>query len=347
MTLLAPQWLLALTVVAALGMLLQIARLLRRRALVRFFGAGVDREPAARRSPWRDGARATALLAGLGLVVLALARPAYDPRPRKVTRTGRDVVFVVDVSRSMLAQDLRPNRLERATSAIRDVLDVVEGDRVGVIAFAGTAAIKCPLTTDYAFARMALDDLSPDSILRGGTAIGSALRTATELLAPEADEDADKGRFRDVFLFTDGEDNQTDPEAAAREAGEKGIRLVTIALGSDSVGAPVPAPETLQGSPVPGNGFVEYQGQRVQSKADPESLRRVAEAGAEGSTFLNVGVGNIELDRVYKKLMKDSQRRKLDDAEAVRYTEAFQLALAGALLLLCLEPLLAIRRRTP
>jgi Ca-activated chloride channel family protein len=299
--------------------------------------------PPSRGRAW---VRGTLTLLGLGLIVLALARPAYDPKPRKVSRTGRDVVFVIDISRSMLAQDIRPNRLERAKLAVRDVLDVVEGDRIGVVAFAGTAAIKCPLTTDYAFARMALDDLSPDSILRGGTAIGSAIRTATELLAPEKDEAADQGRHRDIFLFTDGEDHETDPVEAAKDAAAKNIRIVTIGLGSESSGAPVPAPELSgPGTPPSRGGYIEYEGQRVQSKLNPDSLRSIAEAGAPGGIFLNVGTGNIELDRVYQKLMQDAQRSKLEDTEAVKYTEAFQLLLAAAMAMLVMEPLLGWRRR--
>ena len=350
MTLLAPQWLIGLALVPLMGLVLVVAFVLRRRALARFFGAGLRRDPArggvTPPSRWRAWLRGAVTLMGIALVAVALARPAYDPKPRKVSRAGRDVVFVIDISRSMLAQDIRPNRLERAKLAVRDVLDVVEGDRIGIVAFAGTAAIKCPLTTDYAFSRMALDDLSPDSILRGGTAIGSAIRTATDLLAPEKDEAADKGRHRDIFLFTDGEDHETDPVEAARDAAAKGIRLVTIGLGSESSGAPVPAPDLNgPGAPPSRSGFIEYEGQRVQSKLNPESLRAIAEAGAPGGVFLNVGTGNVELDRVYQKLMKDAQRNKLEDTEAVKYTEAFQILLAAALALLAMEPLLGWRRR--
>lgn len=367
MTLLAPQWLLALTALPALAIVLASAFEARRRCLRRFFGP----EPAAGRprpwsrlpSPWRSAARGALLLSALALVVIALARPGHDAQPRKIARAGRDVVFVVDVSRSMLAQDIRPNRLERAKLAVRDVLDAVEGDRVGLIAFAGTAVLKCPLTTDYAFARLALDELGPESVSRGGTAIGSAIRTATELLEPPDPSGGNDGtterstaesaRFRDVFIFTDGEDHETDPETAARAAGEKGIRIITVGLGSDSVGAPVPAADTRQaqsgprssGPPPSPGGYVQFQGERVQSRLNPESLRRIAEAGAPGGLFLNVGTGHVELDRIYKRLMRDAERRTLEDSQAIRYTELFQIALAGAILLLCLEPLVSSRGR--
>jgi Ca-activated chloride channel family protein len=346
MTLLDPQWLLGLLAAPVLAVVLGLAYAARRAAIRRFFGAAADRPWAAPASPWVAAMRGAVLLTAISLISVALARPAYDPQPRKISRAGRDVVFVIDVSRSMLAEDIRPNRLERAKLAVRDVLDVVEGDRVGIIAFAGTAVLKCPLTTDYAFAGLALDELGPDAVARGGTAIGSAIRAATELLVPpsrtQGSSAADASRFRDVFVFTDGEDHETDPEAAAREAGEKGIRLITVGLGSEMVGAPVPAVDGERRV-----GYIEYQGQRVQSKLNPDSLRRIAEAGAPGGLFINVGTGNVELDRVYRKLMRDAERRKLDDTTAVKYTELFQVLLAAAIALLCVEPLIGLRRRMP
>lgn len=351
MTLLAPEWLVGLAALPVVAVLMAVSAARRRAALARFFGPMAARLGLKGRPTLAGWAASAAALAGLGLVAVALARPVYDPKPQKVRRAGRDVVFVIDVSRSMLAQDIRPNRLERAKLAVRDVLDVVEGDRVGIIAFAGAALVKCPLTTDYAFARMILDELSPDSVARGGTAIGDALRSATELLtAGEESEAARDGRYRDVFLFTDGEDHESDPVKAAGAAGEQGIRIIAIGLGSDTVGAPVPKPAASTGArggsaPSEAGGFLEYGGERVRSLLDPESLRRIAAAAAPGSQFLNVGTGNVELDRVYKRLMKSADRRELEATETVRYTEAFQFALGAALLLLCIDPLIGLARR--
>lgn len=346
MTLLAPSWLLGLIAIPVLGLVLVAAFWARRAAIRRFFGPSASRPWAVPTRPMFAAIRGGVLLTAIGLVSVALARPAYDPQPRKISRSGRDVVFLIDVSRSMLAEDIRPNRLERAKLAVRDVLDVVEGDRVGIIAFAGTAVLKCPLTTDYAFAGLALNELGPDAVARGGTAIGSAIRAATELLEPPSRGDqpvaAESARFRDVFIFTDGEDHETDPDEAARQAGEKGIRLITVGLGSELSGAPVPDTEGGKRT-----GYVEYQGQPVQSKLNPDSLRKIAEAGAPGGMFLNVGTGHVELDRVYRKLMRDAERRQLDDSTAVKYTELFQLVLAAAVLLLCIEPLVGLRRRQP
>lgn len=345
MTLLSPGWLTGLAAIPLLAIILIAAAALRRAMLARFFGHARSRPWAVPRGGRPRFFAAILLLLGLAAAVVALARPAYDPKPRKVERSGRDVVFVIDVSRSMLAQDLRPSRLDRAKLMVRDVLDVVEGDRVGIIAFAGSAVVKCPLTTDYAFARLALDELSPDTVARGGTAIGEAVNAARELLVGADKADAAPG-FRDVFLFTDGEDHESNPVDAAKSAAEKGIRIVAVGLGSELVGAPVPGATDAQTARSPQGQYLEYGGKRVESRLDPTVLKRIAEAAAPGSTFLNVGTGSVELDRMYKKLVRTAEKKSLDSDEAVQYTEAFQLALAAAIALLAFEQLLGIIGRS-
>lgn len=338
MTLLAPEWLFVLIAAPVLCLVLWAAARMRHAALAKFFGEGANRPWAAPGGGRPRFLAGLALVLGLCAVAVALARPAFDPKPRRVQRSGRDVVFVIDVSRSMLAQDLRPNRLERAKLMVRDVLDVVEGDRVGIVAFAGSAVIKCPLTTDYAFARLSLDELTPESVARGGTAIGDALRTATDLLVG-IDGDKAVAGFRDVFLFTDGEDHESDPVGAAKTAAEKGVRLVAVGLGSDVVGSLVPRAADERTGRSSGE-YLEYGGKRVESKQDPASLKHIAEAGAPGSQFLNVGTGSVELDRVYKKLVRGAEKKTVESTEAVQYTEAFQIALAAGVFLLAIEQML-------
>lgn len=344
MTFIDPAWFAGLALLPMLALVVMALAAVRRRRLYRLFGGEVRRQSVLRSSRSLAVVTGATTLAGLALVIVGLARPAYDPQPRKVRQSGRDVVFVLDVSRSMLASDIRPSRLARAKLALGDVLDAVEGDRVGIVAFAGAAVTRCPLTNDYAFARMVLDELSPDSIMRGGTAIGDAIRTATILLKP--DDPGAPARTRDIILITDGEDHESDPLAAAREAGEAGIRIIAIGLGSESVGAPVPAPELddpRQRSS--GTDYLQYQGERVQSRLDARTMGRIAEAAAEGSVFLNVGTGNIELDRVYKQLASRAAAETGELVEAVQYTEAFQAALLAALSLLVVEPMIQLIRR--
>lgn len=345
MTLLEPRalfWMLALPILLVVAL---TGLVFRRAALRRFFNEAADRPWASTGSIAFRLLKALLAVAAAGALILALARPGFNPQPKKIQRSGRDAVFVIDVSRSMLAQDVRPNRLDRAKLGIRDVLDVVEGDRIGVVAFAGAAVLKCPLTTDYSFVRLSLDDTNPDSVGRGGTAIGDALRFATSQLAPDDDTPKD-GRSRTIFLITDGEDHESNPVEAAREAARKGIRIVTMGVGSELSGAPVPADNTQQvGRPVaPNKAFMEYEGHEVTSKMDSGTLKQIAEA-TPGGVFLNVGTGNIELDGIYKRLMKSVQATSHETTEAMRYTELFQILLGLAMVCLFLEALIDVWHR--
>ena len=224
----------------ALAALMVYASRRRREALRRFVeDALLARIPASSRPDRaRRVLKGTLLLAALGLLVVALARPAWDAVTRDVVQRGRDVVFLLDVSRSMLAEDLPPNRLERAKLAVLDAVDRLEGDRVALAVFAGATVVKCPLTLDYGFFRMALDDASPLSVARGGSLIGDGLRTVLRDVF-----DSKRSNYRDVvlILITDGEGSRELPaRGGAAEAGEFGVRLIAIGLGDERVGQRIP-----------------------------------------------------------------------------------------------------------
>ena len=349
MTFLQPNFLVLLAAAPITALAMLWALWARRRAVARFYGPGAGRAWAPMPSLARGLASALCWTLTVAGIALAIARPAHSPEPRKVERTGRDVVFVIDVSRSMLAQDLKPSRLERAKLMVGDVLDSAEGDRVGIVAFAGTPVVRCPMTTDYSFARMSLEAISPDSVGRGGTAIGDAVRSALALVRVGQES---QSLAADIYLLTDGEDHETRPIEAAQEAAKLGVRLVTIGLGSD-VGAPVPAeqPQTslsTRGQPAR-DGYMQFEGERVQSQMNPAVLRSMAEA-TTGGVFLDVGVGNLELDRVYRLLRRDGQKKQLEATESVRYTEIFQFSLGAAIVFGVLAMLIegvTLRSRSP
>lgn len=325
-------WLWAALAVAA-GGALGVA--LRRRDLLRFASAAMLREIAAGFSVRRSALRAGLVALAAAATAAALARPGFNPRAKEVQRVGRDVVFVVDVSRSMLATDLYPNRLERAKLAIGDALEAIQGDRVGLVAFAGAASVKSPLTVDYGFFRLALDELGTDSAPRGGTLIGDAIRTALDEVF-----DLREDRKRDIVLITDGEDQDSFPLEAAKRAGEAGVRIIAIGLGDEARGTPIPVVDA-QGRPT----TLTHQGREVLSRLDGQTLRRIAEASA-GGVYLNVATGNINLDEVYASLIRRAEKGAIDSATATVYDEAFQWLLGLALLALTAEALISPFRRT-
>lgn len=274
------------------------------------------------------------VLVALAFLILTLARPQWNPTPAEVSRRGRDVAFLIDVSRSMLAEDLAPNRLERAKLWVRDTLSVARGDRVAIVAFAGTAVTKCPLTNDYGFARLALDDLSPASVSRGGTLIGDALRlTLAEVFNTREDT------LKDIILITDGEDHESFPVEAARAAALSGVRIIAVGIGDEEKGTPIPITDE--------NGRrtnLTYQGAAILSILDGATLRAMAEA-TPGGVYLPVQTGTIELDTVYENLVRRAAQRDYRSAPAVRYEEKYQFFLAVALGLLIVETLINERRR--
>lgn len=285
------------------------------------------------------------LVAASASVIVALARPCFalsvdDTAKPPVRKSGRDVCFIVDVSRSMLAEDVKPTRLDRAKLWLKDVIESVRGDRVSVVAFAGLPVVKCPLTHDYAFARMAIDELSPTSVARGGTNIGDAVRLAlTEVFGIRQGQPVEATN-RDIFLITDGEDHDSAPIEAAQAAGAASIRLIAVGLGDDRDGARIPvAGEHGR------RAFLTYQGREVFSKLDSTTLQSMALA-TPGGAYFNVGTGTIELDKVYKSLSDTALKGDLGDSDArPTLPERFQWPVGAALAILLLEMFIGERRR--
>jgi Ca-activated chloride channel family protein len=305
----------------------------RRQLLERFLDKGLQTKlifvnPVRRR--WK----AALLLVGFSLVVISLARPAWNLKQTTITRTGRDVVFVLDVSKSMLAEDLAPNRLERAKLAIADVIAKLQGDRVGLLVFAGTAAVKCPLTLDYGFFRMMLEHVSTESISRGGTMIGDAIRVVLDQML-----DRQEKKYKDIVLITDGEDHDSFPVEAAKEAGEKGVRLFIVGLGDENEGKRIPITDASGH-----RTFMKYQGREVWSRLDAETLRKMALA-TPGGRYLNVATGTIDLGEVYMQLIGSAEKKEQDEETIKKYEEKFQIFLGAAFVLLSLEAIISERRK--
>jgi len=283
----------------------------------------------------RQVTKAILLLAAVLAIIVALTQPGWNPRPEKIKRRGRDIVILIDVSRSMLAEDRSPNRLEHAKLAVGDLLDVVQGDRVGILAFAGTCVLKCPLTQDYGFVRLALADIGPDSVNRGGTNIGDAIRRATDEVFDQQERD-----FKDIILITDGEDHDTFPEDAANDAAKQGIRIFSIGLGDDQEGSliPITGPDGRQ-------TFVkDKDGKYHRSRLDSVTLAKIA--AATGGTYWRVGTGYFDLAELYTAAISTGAKKELASTTVLQYDEKFQLFLALALALLIIEAMVRERKKT-
>lgn len=318
----APIWLWALWALPVVAALLLLAWRARARALARLAETGLQRELGISRD-WRPRAvSGMLLLAALAALLVGLARPRGNPRAVEGKATGRDVVFVVDVSRSMLASDLTPTRLERAKLWIKDLTATLRGDRVALVAFAGTPVVKCPLTLDYTFFSLALDELSPASVSRGGTNIGDAIRRTLDDVYEQGSP-----RPKDMILITDGDDQESFPVQAAERAGERGVRIIALGLGDAATGATLPAES---------GGTLEYKGERVLSKQDAGALASIAAASAQG-VYFNVGTGTIDLERVYGDLVRNAPGAEIEASKTQVFDEYFQGWLAFAAVALLAE----------
>lgn len=301
----------------------------RRRALLRFAAVPVAPLLVTSIQPGRAAFRAGLFVVSLVLLAAALVGPRWGRYLEKQRVHGVDVVVALDVSRSMLAGDLQPNRLERAKQDLRQQLTergaFRNAHRLGLIAFAGTTSLRLPLTTDHVAFRSKLDAVKVGSVPKGGTAIAQAIRKAVDLFE-RSPQDATKI----ILLVTDGEDHEGDPVAAAKEAwAGKGIRVYTIGVGDPNrtVGAEVPAGEGSAAKPL------LHQGQIVFSKLDVEGLRRIAEGG--GGEFSTIEALPRAVDRIAG--MKGSE---LSTEERMRHRPQYQWFVAAAMLLLMIEGLL-------
>jgi len=327
-----PAWIHALWLGPAAALLLVWASRRVGDAARRFRGGRDD--PAARRGGL---ARPALLGAALSLIAVAAAGPRHSPEPITETARGREVAFLIDVSRSMLARDLSPSRLERAKLWVGDLAESLRGDRTAIVAFAGTARVVCPLTRDRGFFRLALEDLGPQTVDRGGTLIGDAIRRTLDTVFSSGDDNAPGApAARDIILITDGEDQQSLPVEAAALAGGMGVRILALGIGSKD-GALVPA-----GPDEPGT--LTYQGRPVRSTLNERALAEIT-TQTPGGVYLPVGTGEIDLPAEYARLTRDAATRAFEPNERVRRTQAYQWFLAPAVALLLLDSAIAGRRR--
>ena len=270
-------------------------------------------------------------LLGLAALIVSLAQPRYGYTWEESKRHGRDVIVAIDCSRSMLATDVSPSRLARAKLATEDLIEQLPGDRVGLIAFAGTAFLQAPLTIDYGAVLNSLEEFDTDLIPRGGTNISAAIT--------EADAAFGKGESdnRCLIIFTDGEELEADAVSAAN-AEKDHMRIFTVGLGSaDGSLIPVPAENG-------GTTFVkDEKGQFVKSRLDEDRLRKIAES--TGGFYLHLQNGPAEMKQIVRDGLGQMKEKEFDARMSRRPIERYQWPLSAALVLLIVSTLIGERKR--
>jgi Ca-activated chloride channel homolog len=327
-----PSLLFALWILPLLAAALVWAERGRQTALRRFVDARMAVRLAPRPGGLRPWGRAAAVLAGVTCLVLAAAGPRWGAYFEEVSARGVDLFVLLDVSRSMQAEDVAPNRLERAKSDILDLLKKLPGDRVGLITFAGAAVVKVPLTTDHGFFRMVLADVDARSAPRGGTLIGDAIRKALAAMEPRSDRD------QVLVLITDGEDHDSFPEQAAQQAAERHVRIITVGLGSTQEGARIPERDE-QGR----LRYVQHDGQEVWSRMDEQLLKQVA-LTTQGA-YVPARTTAYDLGQIYEAHLAQLARGEVRAEKRKRYRQQYQLFVCLGLGGLLTEMLIGRRPR--
>jgi Ca-activated chloride channel family protein len=332
-------WLLAF--VPLLGAALLWGYRLRLRAAQRFGVESTFKRLLLGRSSGLRAARAALVLLGIACAIVALARPQYGSRTRMLRKRGIDVVVALDFSKSMLARDVRPSRIDRAKAEITAFLNELGGDRVGIVAFAGET-MEFPLTVDYAAAALFFRDLGPYDMPVGGTAIGRALTSAKRLLerctresGAGAEEDKNR-RSRVVILLTDGEDHEGDPLAAADELAKLGARIYVVGIGTRT-GEPIPTfadDGTWTGYMRDASGSSVLTSLTTDNEAQ---LKKIAQA--TGGKYFPAGRGSVGMDQIRAE-MRRMKQSELKARKITVHEERYAAVLLLAFLLVLLEALL-------
>ena len=266
------------------------------------------------------GLQTACIVVGLFLSLFAASRPQWGKSMEKTVTRARNVVIAIDVSRSMLAEDVRPNRLERAKADVADLIDSLEGDRCALVAFRRTGVAVCPLTTDHGYLRSALERMSPESAPRGETDLGGAIRTALATLDPAADD------HNAIILISDGGDLRGEALKNAEAAKKRGIPIFTVGIGDPKRGATIPSED--------GRGVVKFDGKPVTVKLEESALDAIAKAsGGSYVPLATAGTAETTLGAIYRRRLRQIALMEQNEEES-RLGERYQLFLIPGLVLL-------------
>lgn len=271
----------------------------------------------------RHHSKTICIVLAVFFLMFSLTQPRWGYHWEELHQRGVDVIVALDVSSSMLAEDIKPNRLERAKRKITDLLNMLEGDRIGLVAFAGTSFVQCPLTLDYGAARIFLSAIDTQLIPVQGTAIGNAIETSAKAFNTK------EKKSKAIILITDGEDQTGKALSAAKSAGNQGIKIYTIGIGGE-IGAPLP---DLTGN----GGFRKnQQGEVILSKLDEITLQQIALD--TGGSYVRSVTGDIDLKTIYQdQIRKNIEKKEFKSERRKIWQERFQWFIFIALIFLFIE----------
>ncbi|MFH1856517.1 MAG: VWA domain-containing protein [Candidatus Omnitrophota bacterium] len=266
------------------------------------------------------------------LSIIALMRPQWGFQWQEIKHTGLDILIAVDTSKSMLAEDVKPNRLERSKLAIEDLVKNLKGDRVGLIAFSGTAFLQCPLTVDYDGFLLAVNDLNVDSIPRGGTSISSAIQVAMDSY------EGGLNKYKVLIIITDGEDHEGDAIEYGERARKDNIKIYCVGIGTAGG-------ELIQIADDGGQKtfLKDREGNVVKSRLNEDGLRQIAIAA--GGAYVRSSGAEFGLDFLYNEKLSQLEKREIKSQMGKFYYERFQWSLLFALLLLICESFISDKRK--
>ncbi|MHB8155284.1 MAG: VWA domain-containing protein [Candidatus Omnitrophota bacterium] len=304
---------------------------MRKKAWDKFAQKSLLAELLAQVNPGRQKLKAILLILGLLFCFFALLRPQWGFKWQELKRKGLDIIIALDTSKSMLANDIKPSRLERAKLAIGDFTQNLKGDRIGLITFAGSAFLGCPLTIDYGGFLLSLENIDVSNIPRGGTSISSAIKEAMRSYP------AGEGKYKVLIIITDGEDHEGDPLRLAEEAKKEGIIICSIGIG------------TKEGELVflkQEDGRKEFlrdnEGNAVKTRLNEEVLQKIALVC--GGTYIRSTNIDFGLDLLYQGRLSKMEKREFEGKMDKLYAERFQIPLTIGLILILLETVISDRK---
>ena len=319
------QYLLLLLLIPFFFVVFALVMKLRRRRIRKFGDENLVRQLMPSYAKGKAWVRLTLFAVGFFFFVIGLSRPQIGAKLKEHETKGAEIMIVLDVSNSMLAEDYSPNRLERAKLAISRLVDRLRDDRIGLIVFAGNSFVQLPITTDYVSAKMFLNSISTESVPVQGTAIGDAINTAMRSFSAQSE------KSRAIIVITDGENHEDDPVAAAEQAAEMGVRVFAIGVGSP------------EGKPIPMDGELlkDKEGNIVVTRLDEGVLQEVADAG--NGVYVRAGNSEFGLNPVIEEIRR-MEDEKYSSIVFEEYDEQFMYFLAIALFFFVIEILVGDRK---